>query len=105
MKKTIIILLTVILVFCACLSSNAQIPPTKTLVYPQTWVQPSGKGQFRIITNNDSIAHKITFVIGVIRYTAAQRQDRNGYYWERSFYFQNYNWNNVVRFIDSLKKY
>jgi hypothetical protein len=102
MKKIIIILLTIILVFCACLSTKAQIPRQKTLIYPETWIMASGNSQFRVITSNDSISRSVVYLEGIIKFTYLQKEDRHGIYWERSYYFQNKSWNTVVKWVDSL---
>ena len=97
MKKLIILMLLFISVAC-----YAQPPSQKTLVEDETWVVASGKSSFRVITSNDSIAHwfmKKYEKKGIVRFTYVQKRDRKGLYWERSFYFKNEEWNNVVEFI------
>ena len=93
------------LLLCIVLTINvlqAQIPLKKTLVADETWVVASGTGSFRFITSNDSVAKKIVYLEGITRFTASQKVDRYGQYWERSFYFDNKYWNNVIKFIKSL---
>ena len=80
-------------------------PPTeKILVADETEVVASGKTGFRIITSNDTIAHKLMSKFetnGMTKFTYVQKSDRHGKYWERSFYFKNDSWNAVALFISN----
>lgn len=80
---------------------NAQIPEKKTLVADETWAIKSGKTSFRIITCNDEIAKMIMNVQGITKYTSSQKSDRNGYYWEKSYYFNNSSWNTIVKLFNN----
>lgn len=79
-------------------------PPTeKILVADETEVIASGKTSFRIITSNDSIAHKLMRRFendGMTRFTYTPKKDRHGKYWERTFYFKNESWNIVADYIN-----
>jgi len=99
-----------------CITSGAQVvtskvtgPPTeKTLIADETWIVASGKSAFRVITSNDNIAYKIRSTFeqsgDITRFTYVQKSDRKGKYWERSFYFKNKKWNDIVLFINKLNK-
>lgn len=94
-----------IICFLFSIGAKAQPPATKMLVSKQTWVVKSTPTTFRVITSNDSVANKIVFLEGITRFTYLRLEDRYGVYWERSFYFDNKWWNNIVRWIDSLNKH
>jgi hypothetical protein len=100
MKHIILITLLFLSVY-----SYSQIPEKRKLVADGTWIMASGKEMFRIITTNDSISNMIVrkFWIGYIhRYTNSKKKDRFGEYYERSFYFKNTSWNELVAFINKL---
>lgn len=76
----------------------------RVLIAKETWYQPSGKsGAFRIITSNDSIAHKIMSKYGSVmtKFTYTQKKDRAGYYWERSFYFKKEHYDTIALYINN----
>lgn len=79
-------------------------PAEKTLVGKETWVVKSGESSFRFITANDSVAYWIRsrfekdWTIKSMSYV--QKKDRHGTYWERSFYFKNEEWDNVVSYLE-----
>ena len=82
-------------------------PVQKTLILDETWIVASGKSSFRIITSNDSVAHKFMAKFensGMDRFTYVKKNDRKGDYWERSFYFKNECWNIVTLFINNKLK-
>ena len=90
-------------------TSKISGPPTeKTLIADETWIVASGKSAFRVITSNDTIAYKVRSKFeqsgDITRFTYVQKTDRLGKYWERSFYFKNEKWNDIVLFINSLNK-
>ena len=87
-----------------CSSQRLMTPPLeKTLVADETWIVMSGKTSFRVITSNDTIAHRIMKRMEnrMTKFTYVQKRDRMGNYWERSFYFKNDEWNYVVLFINN----
>lgn len=78
-------------------------PSEKQLVANETWIVASGRGSFRVITSNDSIAHAFMGRVEqqMSKFTYIQKKDRHGYYWERCFYFKNEYWDSVVLFINN----
>jgi len=86
-------------------SEKINYPPVnKVLVAKETWIIASGKTSFRIITSDDSVAHKLVRKFegnGMTKASYIQKEDRLGYYWERSFYFKNDSWNMVTLFINN----
>jgi len=104
---------------CTVACSNAQkpaivgtgiritAPPTeKTLVADETEIVASGKTGFRIITSNDTIAKLLMQKFennGMTRFTYDKKKDRHGSYWQRSFYFKNESWNDVITYVNTLK--
>ncbi len=87
----------------------AQIPTKKTLVLDETWVVASGEKRFRVITSNDSISHWFMQKFegnALKKYGADWIEDKRsgGFYWQRSFYFLNEDWNTIVAFVDWIEK-
>jgi hypothetical protein len=80
-------------------------PPDKRVeIAKQTEIMASGEKKFRIITSNDSVAYWVRSKFEydkITRMTYDRKKDRSGPYWERSFYFNNEDWNDVVVYLNS----
>jgi len=73
----------------------------RALIADETWLASSGSSSFRIITSNDTISKMISgkFISIVTKYTYVMKKDRKGKYWERSYYFNNSDYNTVIIYI------
>jgi hypothetical protein len=102
-----ILMMALLLSLSIVVSAQVKItsPPDKKVeICKQTEVVASGEKKFRIFTSNDSVAYWIRskFEHTVItRMTYDKKKDRSGPYWERSFYFNNEDWNDVVVYLNS----
>lgn len=107
-------LILIFLFLIACTPSIAQVrvkvevpPAEKVTIAERTTIVASGKNAFRVITSDDSIAHKMTKRFEkneCYRIVYDRKDDRYGSYWERSFYFKNENWNAVIIFVNNRFK-
>lgn len=98
--------MVLLLSFSTCCLGQLKVdspPVTKILIDSQTYVMASGKSSFRIITSNDTIARRFMGNMEdcMDRVSYIIKTDRNGKYWERSFYFKNSYWNIVALFIQN----
>lgn len=104
MKYLLIMLLSISL---SCQGQTTKVsvtnpPSEKVLIADETWIVASGKSGFRLIISNDFIAKQVLTKFegkGITKFTYTQKKDRNGYYWERSYYFKNESWNLVTLFV------
>lgn len=76
--------------------------PKKTLVADETYYQLSGTKNFKIITSNDTVSSLISKTKKYISYSAKQRKDRAGMYWETTFVFPTTAQNEVATIINKL---
>lgn len=86
----------------------AQPPQTKLLIAQETWVIASGASSFRVITASDSLSHWIMAKYEdslIVRVSYVQKEDRKGKYWERSFYFKNEDYKEIITFIRNPKSH
>ena len=101
------ILLSMVLFLCLSGTIFAQ-PKDGVLVADETWFVKSGKTGFRVITCNDSVScwmiKKFANTGKANKVTHTVKKDRHGYYWERSFYFKDEEYNDVAIFLNSLNK-
>ena len=101
-----IIIMALLLSLSVGVSAQVKItaPPEKMVeIGKQTEVVASGEKKFRIITSNDSVAYWVRSKFEhdlITRMTYDRKKDRNGAYWERSFYFNNEDWNSVVAYLN-----
>ena len=103
--KTIIMALLLGLSVGVSAQVKITAPPEKKVeIGRQTEVVASGEKRFRIITSNDSVAYWIRSKFEhelITRMTYDRKKDRNGTYWERSFYFNNEDWDTIVLYLNS----
>ena len=100
----VVLLMMLVLASTICYSQSAAAGTKKTLLADETWLAASGDKHFRIITCNDSIAHKVmsSFEKDMTRFTYNRKKDRHGDYWERSFYFLNEHYAKIIGYIKKL---
>lgn len=104
--------LLIAIMLCISFIGYSQVsspPPTKTLIAHRTWIVASGAKSFRIITTDSGMAHKLlsTFEFkGIFKFSYVEKTNaEEGYkYWERTYYFKNEMWNEVVDTVNSFKK-
>jgi hypothetical protein len=97
------IMIALLLGFCIAANSQITAPPEKkTEIGKLTQIVKSGEKSFRIITSHDSVAYWVRSKFEhtlITRITMDKKKDRSGDYWERSFYFKNESWDDVVNYI------
>jgi len=96
--------LFIALLMLVSMSTYAQ-KSSKMMVADETWYTQS-TNTFKIITSNDSIYKMLTTQFGnVIPAISSKRKtDRNGEYIEYSITFNNAQYNDVVRFLNTINK-
>lgn len=104
--KTLMIAMLLAITVAANSQVNMPIggpPAEKTLVGKSTWVVKSGESKFRIITAHDSMAYwmrsKFEFSNLKPRIVIDPKECIHGRYFERSFYFKNDDWDEVIGYI------